>query len=121
MIKRIVRTNPQLVDAALLFNALSEPSGGGLHGAYKGMKSWAKPIVNPVLQRFTKMAQDQNYNLQNQTQKEEQGLGKKILKSSLWPLVMGPRRLPGRLVGNALDQALFHAAEKGFDKKPKKN
>ena len=120
-VKKFFRKNPDIASGLVAFDALTGLSGGGTTGLYRK----AKTMANPVLKRFTKMAEDQNLSIEKQaSDKSTNSTADRLSSSLVWPLAFGRIGAPTRVIGSLVDQGLIAGAgklRKALSKTPDKN
>lgn len=110
-VRRFVRRYPDVVSGALIVDALLSAKGKGTYGLARKAKSlWTSAKGSmPRLQKFGSALED----LGVSTPIEKTASVQDWMSSGLiWPLALGTRNLPGRIVGGLFDQAILDYGSK---------
>lgn len=127
-LKRFVRKNPEVVQAAVFYDALRGMSGGGSSQMFRN----ARKKVAPFLKKFAMEAKKQNASLEAQNKPKpaqkpktpnSSSSTKDLLSSAVvWPLAFGRTGASVRMVGGLVDQyAISKLTNRMSKKKDGKN
>jgi len=117
--RRLIRRYPDLVSGALIVDALLSVKGKGTYGLSKKLKGLGRSFKSstPRVAKFASALED----LGVPTPIEKTAAMEDFVSQSLlWPLAIGTKNLPGRILGGLVDTVLLDKGAKLLSRKSQK-